>query len=173
MPDWPWVEHAWLTDLIIGAFYSLFGALGVILFFSGVMAGAWLVASLSVPCSMIYRLIASALSLWVALPFLGARTQMVTLLGLAVLLVVLQRSRNGDDRALWLIPPLFLLWANLHGGFTAGLFLLGLVVASSVIVKGVLLWAPGLATRLMKRPSPGPRSRGSCWRWELHRWPPW
>ncbi len=152
MPDWPWVEHAWLTDLIIGAFYSLFGALGVILFFGGVMAGAWLVASLSVPCSMIYRLLACTLSLWVALPFLGARTQMVTLLGLAVLLVVLKRNRNGDDRALWLIPPLFLLWANLHGGFTAGLFLLVLVVASSVIVKGVLLWAPGLATRLDEAP---------------------
>ncbi len=152
MPDWPWVEHAWLTDLIIGAFYSLFGALGVILFFGGVMAGAWLVASLSVPCSMIYRLLACALSLWVALPFLGARTQMVTLLGLAVLLVMLQRRRNGQDRVLWLIPPLFLLWANLHGGFTAGLFLLGLVVACSVIIKGVLLLAPGLATRLDEAP---------------------
>jgi hypothetical protein len=148
MPDWPWVEHAWLTDLIIGAFYSLLGALGVILFFGGVMAGAWLVAGLSVPCRMTYRLLACALSLWVALPFLGARTQMVTLLGLAVLLVVVQRSRNGDDRALWLIPPLFLLWANLHGGFSAGLFLLGLVVTSSVIVKGVLLWAPSLAAHL-------------------------
>jgi hypothetical protein len=152
MPDWPWVEHAWLTDLIIGAFYSLFGALGVILFFGGVMAGAWLVASLSVPCRMIYRLLACALSLWVALPFLGARTQMVTLLGLAVLLVILQRSRNGEDRALWLIPPLFLLWANLHGGFTAGLFLLGLVLACSVIIKWVLLWAPGLVTRLDEAP---------------------
>jgi hypothetical protein len=152
MPDWPWVEHAWLTDLIIGAFYSQFGALGVILFFGVVMAGAWLVASLSVPCNMIYRLLACALSLWVALPFLGARTQMVTLLGLAVLLVVLQRSRSGEGRALWLIPPVFLLWTNLHGGFTAGLFLLGLVVASSAIVKGVLLCAPGLASRLDEAP---------------------
>ncbi|TKB34809.1 MAG: hypothetical protein E8D51_01845 [Nitrospira sp.] len=26
MPDWPWVEHAWLTDLIVGAFYQMFGA---------------------------------------------------------------------------------------------------------------------------------------------------
>lgn len=152
MPDWPWVEHAWLTDLIIGAFYQLFGALGVILFFGVVTAGAWLVASLSVPCRMTYRLLACALSLWVALPFLGARTQMVTLLGLAVLLVVLQRSRNGGTCALWLIPPLFLLWANLHGGFTAGLFLLGLVAACSAIVKIVLLWMPGLASRLNEAP---------------------
>lgn len=152
MPDWPWVEHAWLTDLIIGAFYQLFGALGVILFFGVVTAGAWLVASFSVPCGRTYRLLACGLSLWVALPFLGARTQMVTLLGLAVLLVVLQRSRNGEIRALWLIPPLFLLWANLHGGFTAGLFLLGLVVACSAMIKGVLLWAPGLAARLDEVP---------------------
>lgn len=152
MPDWAWVEHAWLTDLIIGAAYSLFGALGVILFFAVVTAGAWLVASLSVPCHRTYRLLACALSLWVALPFLGARTQMVTLLGLAVVLVILQRSRNGGNPALWLIPPLFLFWANLHGGFTAGLFLLGLVVACSAMVKGALLWAPGLAARLDEAP---------------------
>ncbi len=152
MPDWPWVEHSWLTDLIIGAFYSLFGALGVILFFGVVTAGAWLVASLSVPCSRTYRLLACALSLWVALPFLGARTQMITLLGLAVLLVILERSRNGGIRALWLIPPLFLLWANLHGGFTAGLFLLGLVLACSVMIQGALLLAPGLVARLEEAP---------------------
>jgi hypothetical protein len=148
MPDWPWVEHAWLTDLFIGAFHSLFGALGVILLFGVVTAGAWLVASQSVPCHRTYRLIGCALSLWVALPFLGARTQMVTLLGLAVLLVILERSKNKGSRVLWLIPPLFLLWANLHGGFTAGFFLLGLVVICSTMIKGVLLWAPGLATRL-------------------------
>lgn len=148
MPDWPWVEHAWLTDLIIGTFHSLFGALGVILFFAAVTAGAWLVASLSVRCNRTYHLLACALSLWVALPFLGARTQMVTLLGLAVLLVILERSRRGAVRVLWLIPPLFLLWANLHGGFTAGLFLLGLVAASSAIVKVVVARVPGLAAWL-------------------------
>lgn len=150
MPAWPWVEHAWLTDLIIGTFYSLFGALGVILFFAVVTAGAWLVASLSVRCNRTSRLLASALSLWVALPFLGARTQMVTLLGLAVLLVILERSRRGEALVLWLIPPLFLLWANLHGGFTAGLFLLGLVAACSAAVNIVASRVPGLAARLDK-----------------------
>ena len=152
MPDWPWVEHAWLTDLILGTLYSLFGALGVILFFAVVTTGAWLVASLSVPCSRTYRLLACALSLWVALPFLGARTQMITLLGLAVLLVILERSRNGGTHALWLIPPLFLLWANLHGGFTAGLFLLGLVLACSAMIEGALLLAPGFTARLDEAP---------------------
>ncbi len=148
MSDWPWVEHAWLTDLILGTCYSWFGALGVILFFTAVTAGAWLVASLSVPCNRACRLLACALSLWVALPFLGARTQMVTLLGLAVLLVMLERNKNEQSRVRWLIPPLFLLWANLHGGFTAGLFLLGLVAASSAMVKAVVVRVPALAACL-------------------------
>jgi hypothetical protein len=52
----------------------------------------------------------------------------------------------------WLIPPVFLLWANLHGGFTAGLFLLGLVTACFAMIKGVLHWAPGLAVHLDERP---------------------
>ncbi len=147
MSDWPWVEHAWLTDLIIGTFYSWSGALGVILFFAAVTAGAWLVASLSVRCNRTCRLLACVLSLWVALPFLGARTQMVTLLGLAVLLVMLERNKNGQSRVLWLMPPLFLLWANLHGGFTAGLFLLGLVAASSALAQVVVVRAPALAAR--------------------------
>lgn len=148
MPDWAWVEHAWLTDLIIGASYSWFGPLGVILFFAAVTAGAWLVASFSARCNRTYCFLACALSLWVALPFLGARTQMVTLLGLAALLVMLERNTKEQSRVFWLIPPLFLLWANLHGGFTAGLFLLGLVAASFAMVKTVVVRVPALAARL-------------------------
>ena len=127
MPDWPWVEHAWLTDLVIGWLYAGFGSMGalaVILFFGLVTVGAWLIAARCSDTSVSVRLLACSLSLWAALPFLGARTQMVTLLGLALLLWVLCRIRQGETSMVWGIPPLFLLWANLHGGFTAGLFLL-------------------------------------------------
>jgi hypothetical protein len=103
MPDWPWVEHAWLTDVLIADLYSAFGAL--------------------------------ACSLWVALPYLGARTQLITLLGMAVLSWLLKRWRDGSGSVQWWIPPFFLLWANLHGGFVAGLLLLCLVIGTSVIVR--------------------------------------
>src|SRR6187431_3382745 len=43
MPDWAWVEHAWLTDVVIGAIYSLGGGLGIILLFACVTTGAWLI----------------------------------------------------------------------------------------------------------------------------------
>src|SRR5690348_14208149 len=45
MPDWPWVEHAWLTDALMAAIYSGFGALGVIILFAAITVTAWLLAA--------------------------------------------------------------------------------------------------------------------------------
>jgi hypothetical protein len=135
MPDWPWVEHAWLTDVVIAWIYSLFGALGVILLFAAVTAGAWLLGATVAPVSVTFRWLACATSLWVALPYLGARTQLVSLLGLALLSLILKRWQEGDLSIQWWIPPLFLLWANLHGGFLAGLLLLTLVIATTTLLR--------------------------------------
>jgi hypothetical protein len=151
MSDWAWIEHAWLTDVFIAASYRRFGLLGVIVLFGIVAAGAWIIASCSGKCQASYALMASVLSLWVALPFLGARTQIVTLLGLAVLVFMLERFRDGHRWVPWTIPPLFLLWANLHGGFTAGLFLLGLVVTVSMFIRAGCTWWPSLTDHLDER----------------------
>jgi hypothetical protein len=135
MADWVWVEHAWLTDVIIAGIYSLFGGLGVILFFGAITISAWLLASRLAPCGVPFRWLACVLSLWVALPYLGARTQLITLLGLSVLLLFLKRWQAGNKWPRWSIPPLFLLWANLHGAFTAGLLLLGLMIVTTAVVS--------------------------------------
>jgi len=150
MPDWPWVEHAWLTDLLIGWVYGQigsYGALAVIILFGLITAGAWWVAGLTARASGIIRLCACSLSLWVALPFLGARTQLITVLGMAVLLWMLQRIRNGAGLKIWQFPAIFLLWSNLHGGFTAGLFLLVLVVGSSWLMPMFTRFWPALHER--------------------------
>jgi hypothetical protein len=135
MPDWLWVEHAWLTDVAVAGIYSAFGALGVIILFAVLTIGAWLLTAAVASASLAFRWLACVLSLWVALPYLGARTQLITLLGLAALSWVLKRWRDGSPSIGWWIPPLFLLWANLHGGFVAGLLLLSLVIATSAIVR--------------------------------------
>jgi hypothetical protein len=152
MSDWAWVEHAWLTDVIIGAVYTYGGGWGVILLFGGVTACAWLLAVSLADCGWLYRLLACSLSLWVALPYLGARTQLVSLLGLAVLSNILWRW--WEKSWIWGIPFLFLLWANLHGGFTVGLFLLGLVIAASLVGQWVQVRWPFLGATLLPSDSP-------------------
>jgi hypothetical protein len=151
MPDWPWVEHAWLTDGLLGLIYRGLGpagALGAILFFALVAAGAFGLVLVGARAGRTARLLALAGILWTALPFLGARTQLVTLLGMAGLLLLWRRSRDGRPAQLWAVPPLFLLWANLHGGFTAGLFTLGLILAASVLLRLAVERRPSLAARL-------------------------
>ncbi|TAJ09094.1 MAG: hypothetical protein EPO61_06990 [Nitrospirae bacterium] len=138
MPDWPWVDHAWLTDGFLALLYQGMGTVGpmaVIGLFAAVTLGAfWIVVGLA-QASRTFKLLALSGSLWVALPFLGARTQLVTLLGLALLLRWFGLYRAGKLAHLWMVPGLFLLWANLHGGFTAGLFVLGLLLAASAVVR--------------------------------------
>ncbi len=138
MPDWPWVEHAWLTDAIIALIYrgsGTIGALGVMLLFAALPIAAFLISAARAGVPRTFQLAAITASLWVALPFLGARTQLMSLAGIALVLWLYHRIGHGKASLIWLYPPLFLVWANLHGGFTAGLILLGLILSSSVILR--------------------------------------
>lgn len=57
----------------------------------------------------------------VLLPWLGAvRPQMFTYACFALTLAAIARAEEGRPRMLWVLPPVFALWANLHGGFLAG-----------------------------------------------------
>jgi hypothetical protein len=60
------------------------------------------------------------------------RPQMVSYLLFAVLLLLLAKARR-HRRLLIAVPPLFALWANLHGSFLLGLLVLLLEVAAALI----------------------------------------
>ncbi|HET9050144.1 MAG TPA: hypothetical protein VFO60_00480 [Candidatus Dormibacteraeota bacterium] len=64
---------------------------------------------------------------------LGVRGQVVTVLGTAITLLVVTRWREGSARAVWALPPLLLVWANLHAGFVTGIAL-ALIAAVTVAV---------------------------------------
>jgi hypothetical protein len=138
MPDWQWVEHAWLTDAVIALVYrglGSAGALGVIVCFAAIAIAAFMIGAARAQASRTARLAAIVASLWVALPFLGARTQLVSLAGVAFVLWLYHGIAQGRTWFIWLYPPAFFLWANLHGGFTAGLAVLGIILAAAAVVR--------------------------------------
>ena len=49
------------------------------------------------------------------------RPQVFSLVLFAILLAILRGAAEGRGRRLWLLPPMFALWANLHGGWLVGL----------------------------------------------------
>ena len=54
------------------------------------------------------------------------RCQLFTFTLFTLWIYVLERVRRGETRLLWILPVTMLIWANLHGGFVAGIGLLGM-----------------------------------------------
>ena len=79
------------------------------------------------------------------------RPYQVTFLFLAITLVVLE-----DRRPLWLLPPLFLIWANCHGGYFLGWVVLGAHCAESLLrrQRSGRLWIVSAACVLVSAANP-------------------
>jgi len=75
------------------------------------------------------------------------RPQLFTFAFLALYAALLLRFLLGQRRGLWALPVAMLAWANLHGGFIAGLGLLGLVLILRVVQNAN---APGAGARLLE-----------------------
>ena len=123
--DQTWVNHEWLAETITALAYTLAGASGLIalkilllllvaavvyahLRHSGLAAGG--TALLLVP-------LFAMLLPWTQ----SLRPQLFSYLGFAVILSILIRAERSSTRWLWWAPLVFGIWANLHGGFLAGL----------------------------------------------------
>ena len=64
------------------------------------------------------------------------RPQLFTLALFAVFFFVLLRAHlAGGARAIWILPPLLLLWTNLHGGYALGLVLSGLFALAAFVER--------------------------------------
>ncbi len=61
-----------------------------------------------------------------AVPFFRLRPQLLGYAFLLITLICLERFHQCRRTALWPLPVLFLLWANTHGTFVLGFFVLGL-----------------------------------------------
>lgn len=125
-----WIEQQWLFEAGIAKLYALGGA-GLVSLIMGIAGSAALViASMAVPAasriSGPFRAAAIIAGGIVAFPEMGVRGEVVTDLFLALTLVLLSQWHAGHTRVVWLFPPLFLFWANLHAGFIFGLALMGM-----------------------------------------------
>jgi hypothetical protein len=138
----PWWDWEWAWDIGAALIHRRFGLSGVVvanclvlslvfaLLFrlirrrSGDTVVAFLLTMLAVATSRFH---------WLARPHL------VGWLFVILTLSLIERSRKGDRWALWLIPPLVLVWANFHGSFLIALMLLacyGLGELVDVVITG-------------------------------------
>ncbi|HMA32944.1 MAG TPA: hypothetical protein VKY74_00580 [Chloroflexia bacterium] len=137
VPGARWIMQQWLLETVMYGVEQGVGYWANVLLFGLASAAVYTVlfgtlrgrgAGRSLAAGMV--LVAMVLDA----PTWGVRPQIwTTLFFVSFLAILLRYRRVGPDRRLWLLPPLMLLWANFHAGFSAGLLLLGAFIAGEAL----------------------------------------
>lgn len=143
-----WIAHEWLTEWWLYPLFQHGGYAALMLVFAAAITAAFAVAyatarrlGASRPLGLAITILAAVASshTW------GVRPQMLSMLLMAVTLYVLtgavlvprpaEGARHGVTarRLAWTLPPLMVLWANLHGGFIFGLALIGIFALGQTV----------------------------------------
>ena len=128
----PWIDHEWLSQVLMFGLYRLAGWGGLIVVFSAVIASAFLVAFSRSPGRPYVAGAITLLGAFASAPSWGVRPQMLTLLLASVLLLILERSYKRPG-LLWWTPLLMLLWVNLHAGYALGIALMALFLVADAL----------------------------------------
>ena len=108
--DFPWIHHEWLADVINAAMFNLGGIPLLAVFFTALWTLAiWLMAGKQNWKGAVVVLIAVI-----------AMAQFVAIRDTAYTALLLAIAHRLYDKARVYIPLLFIVWANLHGGFMIG-----------------------------------------------------
>jgi hypothetical protein len=125
----PWYAWEWLYDAVIAAIHHVAGLNGVVLFTAAVIAATFallfhfvLRRSDSFAAALSLTLLAAA----AAQIHMLARPHILSWLFTLLWVEALYRFEEGKASVLLWLPPLMLLWVNMHGGFIMGLALLAL-----------------------------------------------
>src|SRR5208283_5444508 len=135
--DRPWVAYSWGYEVLLSRAYQWFGLVGIgvygvlltlavaysIYWMARRLSGRfwWACALATVTCSaFLYNLMPRPV-------FFSMVLFTVTLT------LTLEANRSGRVQLLYWLPPLFVLWANLHIQFLYGLFLMGLLFGVNLV----------------------------------------
>jgi len=156
----PWVSHEWLTEVTFYELWKHLGFTGLIVFSAILTSIGFMLLYFRCPGKRHWAAAATAIGAFASAPSWGVRPQMFTFTLASLLLWLVERAEERPRLLFW-IPPLFLLWLNLHAGFALGLAILlayavGLLLetavgsipwpeASAILLRVLLLLIAGLA----------------------------
>lgn len=149
----PWINQSWLAQIVLYGLSRQLGIPGLALFVAGSATLAFAFVYWQCEGDRFLRAFTLILAATVSAAIWAARPQMLSFVLTAVVGYVLYRykracllpppcpsppnppstgSRGGEWLGLLWLPPIFLLWANLHAGFAAGFILIGCYLVGEV-----------------------------------------
>jgi hypothetical protein len=137
-PPVPWVAHEWLSEVIMALVHSASGLTGVIVFFSFLIATAYLLLFRMLRQESRDILLGALIVSFAAIsstPHWLARPHIFSLALTVIWYHLLNDFQYRQKNRLFLLPLLVLLWVNLHGGYIVGIVLLGIYVTGNLVVS--------------------------------------
>lgn len=137
-PVHTWYDHEWGSGVVFYAFLKYFGPYSLIILESLLYFGIFFVISKIIKLRTgqnAYNII------FYVFPILAlaenfnqpVRCHLFSFLFFSIFIYILELSRKGHNKPLFLIPPLVILWNNLHGGVVSGLGLLFMYAVGEVL----------------------------------------
>lgn len=121
------LKQYWLSQVIFYLIYDYAGAKGIIILRTALLIATIILVfwkfkkySVSFPLSFLFLFV-----LFLALSrYTGERPVLFTILFTALTFFILDDFRDKKDKRIFLLIPLMLLWANMHGGFIIGIIVI-------------------------------------------------
>ncbi len=129
MPSYPAVDHEWLVDVLFIWLLPIMGYVGLAGVFTFISLGALVLQWKAVARKQRqFVIIPFFLSLTTLVFFFGIRPQVISWFFFSFVLFIV-RDFERFRKWRWWLPAVFLVWANLHGGFPLGI---GTLLVASV-----------------------------------------
>ena len=131
----PWISTQWLAQVAYAQIYAWFGWPGPVALAAAASAATFallarfLSRNLSESATLVFVAVAFALTA----PHILARPHVLALPLMVMWIGGLVAAADRHDAPSWRMLPLMALWANLHGGFVFGLFMIAPIALDAVV----------------------------------------
>jgi hypothetical protein len=150
LSDREWINHEWLSEVVFALAYDHAGAAGLVCLKVAITLALFGLLYWHFCAHGLGVLRGGMLLLVVLLPTLvgltTVRPHLFTYLGFGLIVMAIHATEHGRRRLLWAASPLLALWANLHGGFVAGVGVLFLWLVLRLLAA---LWETRSLSRLV------------------------
>ncbi len=131
----PWINHSWGAQVVMYGLWQIAGNPGLALFTSTLAtAGMYMIYRMCAG-NVYLRAFALVIGAATAAVFWSPRPQMFSFFLSATVLYLLHLYKREKVDRLWLIPPLMLVWVNLHAGFSIAFIFMGGLIAGEVLAN--------------------------------------
>lgn len=137
-----WINHSWLSQVILYGLFSRFSYAGLGLWMGVVVTAAFVLVYLQMEGSVFVRAFILVLAAATSGVIWSARPQLFSFLLTAAVAYVLYLFKWRGVNRLWVLPPLFILWVNLHAGYALGFMVLVAFVAGELFNHLLEPWLP-------------------------------